>query len=434
MFSSARSATPNAQNRFAERRSRLSRSLRTFTFAQKMLVTTVATLVPLVGIILFLIVTSVNKDIEFGRFERLGLQYQRPLERLLELIPEHARLVRAGADAAAVQRAIDEAFAALETVDGRIGATLQFTPAGLAQRKREHVALATVRGEWRQLAADPAAAAAGERHLHLVADVRTMIAHAGDTSNLILDPDLDSYYLMDVTLVALPQNQDRLAVIAEFGRAALAGGPLTAKTKTQFAVYAALLREADLDRIRADVQTALNEDVGFYGVSPTLQARLPGAMADYLTAQEGLAALLDAAAADGPPPAPAAFAAAAAKARAESFRFWNLAAEELDVLLATRLASYVHSRSLSVAGTLVTLVVFCLLLVLIVRNTDRALNSLSTRLEDTVASVRDSLAEIGASSHELADRATTQAASLEESSASLEEISSITKMSADNGN
>ena len=45
-----------------------------------------------------------------------------------------------------------------------------------------------------------------EKHLVLVNDVRTMITHAGDMSNLILDPDLDSYYLMDATLLALPAD------------------------------------------------------------------------------------------------------------------------------------------------------------------------------------------------------------------------------------
>src|SRR5256886_10844306 len=52
--------------------------------------------------------------------------------------------------------------------------------------------------------------------------VRTIIMHAGDTSNLILDPDLDSYYLMDATLVTLPQTQDRLGVIQAFAQSVLA--------------------------------------------------------------------------------------------------------------------------------------------------------------------------------------------------------------------
>ena len=37
-----------------------------------------------------------------------------------------------------------------------------------------------------------------------IADTVQLIAHVGDTSNLILDPDLDSYYLMDATVTLLP--------------------------------------------------------------------------------------------------------------------------------------------------------------------------------------------------------------------------------------
>lgn len=42
--------------------------------------------------------------------------------------------------------------------------------------------------------------------------IRMAIVHAGDKSNLILDPDLDSYYLMDAALVAIPQALDRRPV------------------------------------------------------------------------------------------------------------------------------------------------------------------------------------------------------------------------------
>src|SRR5205807_8698769 len=40
--------------------------------------------------------------------------------------------------------------------------------------------------------------------------LQALIAHVGDTSNLILDPDLDSYYLMDATLLKLPEVEDLL--------------------------------------------------------------------------------------------------------------------------------------------------------------------------------------------------------------------------------
>src|SRR5207245_1582596 len=118
-----------------------------------------------------------------------------PLEKLLELIPQHRLLAeRAVGDEQLVkdqlaqkQNQIDLAFDALEAVDAQIGVDLQFTDEGLAMRKREHYRAHTVRGEWQDLKTrlsklDPAALA--EQHLHLVADVRVMITHAGDLSNL----------------------------------------------------------------------------------------------------------------------------------------------------------------------------------------------------------------------------------------------------------
>jgi len=52
--------------------------------------------------------------------------------------------------------------------------------------------------------------------------VRTMLTHLGDTSNLILDPDLDTYYLMDVSLIAFPNAEERLAATQYLGEALLA--------------------------------------------------------------------------------------------------------------------------------------------------------------------------------------------------------------------
>jgi len=108
-----------------------------------------------------------------------------------------------------------------------------------------------------------------------------MITHVGDESNLILDPDLDSYYLMDVTLLALPQMQDRLATVMAFGEAALKRQPISKQERTQLAVYAALLKEADLDRTVSSAQTALNEDANFYGTSESLHRRIPPALQEF---------------------------------------------------------------------------------------------------------------------------------------------------------
>src|SRR5258706_10461956 len=124
--------------------------------AQKLALISVLFLVP-DSIMLYLFITSINESIHFGRLEQVGNEYQRPLERLLELIPQHRLLTRQAPSArvsqalADKQHQVDSAFDVLEKVDGRIGAALQFTPEGLANRNRRGRDVTSVRNEWIKL-------------------------------------------------------------------------------------------------------------------------------------------------------------------------------------------------------------------------------------------------------------------------------------------
>src|SRR5581483_1269319 len=249
------------------------------------------------SVMLYLFITAINDNIEVARLEQKGHVYQRPLEELLELIPQHRKLAQQALNGESAAREqiekkaaeIDASFQKLEEVDSRLGVELQFTDEGLTKRHREYYRAQTVHGEWEQLKAEvlnltPAASA--EKHLHLVADIRTMITHAGDTSNLILDPDLDSYYLMDATLLALPQSQDRLAAVMAIGEAALRQPYVSLQDRQQFDVFVAMLQQEDLDRVKGSVETSVREDPNFYGTSPSLQERVPPALQDYVAAME----------------------------------------------------------------------------------------------------------------------------------------------------
>ena len=60
-------------------------------------------ILPMTGIVSFVIGTSVNKDIAFGTQEMRGDAFQRPLEQLLDLFPRYqsaARKAQAGDDSA----------------------------------------------------------------------------------------------------------------------------------------------------------------------------------------------------------------------------------------------------------------------------------------------------------------------------------------------
>lgn len=61
----------------------------------------------------------------------------------------------------------------------------------------------------------------------LTAAIRALIVRVGDTSNLILDPDLDSYYVMDIALIKLPELLDQAAGFILASQASYADGILS---------------------------------------------------------------------------------------------------------------------------------------------------------------------------------------------------------------
>ncbi|MGE4298691.1 MAG: methyl-accepting chemotaxis protein [Desulfovibrionaceae bacterium] len=320
-----------------------------------------------IAVLLFFVIQGISYDIRFSTLEAYGNEYQRPLERLLEYLPQYLQHTLAGQDSEAAAKAakIDEAFTALAQVNDRIGIDLQFTDDGLGKRNRGQLKPSLVKDRWQNARRAPTPEKIGA----LIADVREMIAHCGDTSNLILDPDLDSYYMMDITLLALPQTQARLADIMVFGAQALAKPALGNDDRLQFYVYASLVQESDMSRIEASTKTSLNEDDNFYGHSPSLQTKVPPALQAYLDTNKAFIAMLTSvASSDKATVSVEDFLAAGARARMASFTYWRVAVDELDVLLGKRIDDYKQSRIVALGATAAALVLAGLLVMFIGRS------------------------------------------------------------------
>jgi hypothetical protein len=396
-----------------------------------------------IAVLLYLMIQGFNKDINFAQMELYGNAYQRPLEQLLELIPQHQFLAASAEEGDSHARSqlmtkqgqIDKAFDALDAVDQKLGAILQFTDEGLGKRNREHARARNVSKEWQNLKAQQAGAkpqAMAEQYDQLVATVRTMISHSGDISNLILDPDLDSYYMMDTTLCALPQTQDRLSKVISFGDGILRRKSITSEQQSQLAVYAAMLEEADMARVVSSIQTALNEDANFHDNSETLHRNLPPALQAYISANQQFLDLLRRMATSPKVEVSAdEFLAAGTRARDESFKLWNVSNSELDLLLEKRIDDFRIARNKSLALTAVALVVAGVLVVVLVRSIKRPLQSIAEMLAGSAGQVASASNQVSSSSQSLAQGASQQAASLQETSASLEQMSSMTRKTAD---
>jgi hypothetical protein len=407
---------------------------------------TISRRIGLVGSVVLLTVTvslfyfvskGFSKDIAFARQERLGLRYQRPLMALLEQITEHqveARMAAARQDYSSpaleeTERRIGEAFRELAAVDAEIGEPLQFTASGLGSRQREDCHWQRLEQGWKELAEKwrtETFVQSDERHARLVANIRMAIGHAGDTSNLILDPDLDSYYLMDIVLLAIPQTAERLTRLKALLQDALADHQLAEAERMALASTVALLAESDVDRVAADLRTCWNEDVNFYGESPTLQSNLKTPSERYAAANATLlAALRQALAVAGTQPGTAEIFAANDAARRAAYEFWQASVAELDVLLAARMESLQRECWRALGWTALALIAAFGLAAYAVRRMIRDLQSIAGNLLSRANRIAGESERIGESSQRLADNAARQAESLRETAATGSQIHAL---------
>ena len=112
-------------------------------------------------------------------------------------------------------------------------------------------------------------------HRQLLTDVERLTAHVGDSSNLILDPDLDSYYLMDITVNKLPAVANLLVQTRALLATAAHDNVLTATAQADIARLAASMQEAAQQNDKAlkvayantadkSLKTALSETAASY--------------------------------------------------------------------------------------------------------------------------------------------------------------------------
>ncbi len=221
-------------------------------------------LVP-VAVLLYLLVNEQNKSIEFATRERRGTEYLGVLDGLFKDISLHRSLTDrqlSGNPAAAQPRAdraaqVDAEFERMVALDQKYGAEFKST-----------AKLNALRQSWKALEAhvtklEPKQSFA--EHSAIIQDqILPLILTVGNNSNLILDPDLDSYYTMDLVVNKLSSFVETLG---QFEDSAI--DPLEARSFSE--ANRAELTSA-MNQVRAEFK-GINQSLGFaMDANPTLQA------------------------------------------------------------------------------------------------------------------------------------------------------------------
>lgn len=386
-----------------------------------------------------------KKDIDFSEWEIHGDKMLRPLVALMDRTAEHKLVITKslqGIPSVADKKAqtidgANDAVSKLQEAQNEVGERLQFTPEGLKQRKREASNTDAVSKLWTDLrsieASQTDVSKNHDAHQELIGHLRTMIAHAGDTSNLILDPDLDSYYMMDIVLLALPQTIDRLQQIQHNVSEMIASGALTSEQRTQLGVYAAMLQEADADRIAADYQTVMNEDPNFYGPNDEVQNNLTKKHEVYQNAVKPLISAIKTLASEETISMKLTdFHALADVARLESYNFWEYTTTILDQFITTRISSYKSKQTTATITSIAGLIALLIAGWWFARHLSNTLDGIARKLDVGSTSLANTSSEMSDSSVKISDGATQQAAAIQQTAASLEEMTAMITKNTEN--
>lgn len=325
-----------------------------------------------IAVLLYLMVAGINANIRFAEKELAGNEYQRPLHDLLRCLARHQALTvdAAELDILNEQGRIEQALQKLDGVQRVHGTLLHVTDASLAQRQRSGASPGDIAAAWHQFKAErsalsPAASDAKQRAIRHAA--RQLVSHVGDTSNLILDPDLDSYYLMDATLLGLPRFQNRLTDLRLSIRAACEQPELQTADLIRLVSGARLLRVADFDAVINSLRAALTEDQNFHGASPTIRQIEP-ALEAFTSSVESLLKLLDVSDAAQLKNAAASIDQQIIKAADAGHQLRDTASRELDELLRVRIRTFRNQRTVSLLLTALALAVAITLVVFVARS------------------------------------------------------------------
>ena len=344
---------------------------RNLTVARKLIVLGIVFSLP-IAVLLYLLIKEQNIAIEFGQQERKGVEYIKPVRQLLHDMQKHQIAFLIGsADAAALEKQIEEDIRSAQLVDARYGKEFKTTHAlvGLAEKwssTRSLILRSSSSGKPESI---------NSAYDDLVGKtILPLIIQAGNTSNLILDPDLDSYYAMDTVITKLPELGQLIGQAHAHAIDLILTRDNSESKKQNIAFILARIEPA-LETINTGLQTSLNENPSLRGkLAPPIRAHIESVKVfnDMLRRQ-----VLDA--------GPSEFAkidlksvtASGLKTLESSYALYDASADVLDGLLATRIGKFNQRRGLSLVIVGVSALIALLFIASIGRSISKPLAELT---------------------------------------------------------
>jgi methyl-accepting chemotaxis protein len=372
-------------------------------------------MMPIIGL-MWLLASAYNKDIDFAKQEERGVKLLQRAVPAFEKAWEVKWLRDVGTPSSEKEGELQRMVKQLEETIAELSFSLKFDEDNLNVRGRGNASADALQKTMSAYISSNTSESWSEFNSSL----KTIIGHAGDTSNLILDPDLDSYYLMDVVVVAYVAAFDRLFAT------------LTSKLKAgsiqDHQIGMSIVRDVDMDRITVDLKTALAEDANFYELNDRFQNTVSKDSAEFSKVILALTNRLI----------------GESKIKAESVteelmiisklgkQFWENSSIAMYEMFDARIADYRSKQMNALLFNLLFLSILVVLAILIVRAISNSLNQVTEDVAVQVEAVTQLSKKLTSASTNLSSSTTQQSAAIDQVVSSVEEITAMLGKTSEN--
>lgn len=304
-----------------------------------------------VAVLMYFLIAEMNESIEFVQKERSGVEYVQTVVPFLSAVQEHATSAYLASGNALVkervldkQKDVDNLIKNIDAANQKFGGILK------TQEKWDGI-----KSKWQNVKAQSLTATPSQvlaLHTDLSVAIEEIISHVGDTSYLILDPVLDSYYVMDAVITKMPVITAKVEQATLFGAQATNRDP-SVEEKANLIIIGGLIKSnaenatkglgvaynenpVIKDRLSSQVASLNRELQAFLGLFNQLSGSNAGNVKAEMLLEKGLQVSL------------------------ESRALYDAESKMLDDLLAVRLDKYNKHRAYVIAGNTAVLLLIIL--------------------------------------------------------------------------
>lgn len=237
--------------------------------------TSIAFLLP-IFYLLFYSILGYNGYIEFAQKEKIGALVLTDLKPIIMKLSDYQTSSNKG------NISLDFEFEVLLTNFKKYETNLGLSLQELKEKNKQSLHPENIYYKWKALKNNTIDY---EKLSELLSDLSSLYLYIGDISNLILDPDLDSYYIMDAVLLAFPQSLKRVYDLRYYLNT-VSKDQINYDNRIYLSVFYSSFSQADYSRINASINTAFEQDANFYGQSPSLKRAISPPLLNFNTNSE----------------------------------------------------------------------------------------------------------------------------------------------------